>query len=302
MDPRKNDRKLWDFIHTLEKFAKKIAKGPKDEAAEETVFDNHRSKDRYSDNIVIGYWRMFDSKDNLPWPVANSAKEDQSDLIEKAEKLLKDQFRIVYKGLSRCRLCRKENGAGESIFRFRGNNYVIPDGYIHLLKKHNVAMDSQLKEILNNLDEVISLKPKERNFEKLIEIEGTKSLKKRKEKYVEKMMKEAEKRGKREANAFNIFVKIASSHDWVRVDRPEVELYERPSLMASRDSDDSSRSSSSQSSASSLSIELSSSSSSKSSRGKRRSSSSSGKRKFPSHYSSSSSSRSNRKKSSRGRK
>jgi hypothetical protein len=80
-------------------------------------------------------------------PIENSATEDQTQLIEllKNAFLATDTVRHNFRGHSYCRICgNTRNGYSE----FEFGNFSVPEGYLHYLRDHNVAIDPDLKEYL----------------------------------------------------------------------------------------------------------------------------------------------------------
>lgn len=93
----------------------------------------------------IGFWK---GHGNWPMPVKNSAKFDQTKIINKIKEIQKIGRVINYRGHSGCRLCGKMNGSKE----YAIDHYVWPEGYLHYLKDHNVAVDKEFGEYVNKCD------------------------------------------------------------------------------------------------------------------------------------------------------
>ena len=108
-----------------------------------------------SKQIVIGYWKnkndtWNDSYDGqiLSLPVENSATINQSDIIQRLKHKMENGFMVGYRGFSHCRLCGIKNGTRELEIIIDNTKYSIPEGYLHYLEHHNVAVDPLLFEIL----------------------------------------------------------------------------------------------------------------------------------------------------------
>ena len=102
-----------------------------------------------SEDIVIGYWGHKDGGDNLPRPMANTARPDQAKIIAKLKVAMDSGYLNYYRGASECRLCGQQNGYKElEIIRGR-TKYRIPDGYLHYLEDHQVGYDPMLLEALD---------------------------------------------------------------------------------------------------------------------------------------------------------
>ena len=74
---------------------------------------------------------------------------DQKDIIKKIEKIQKVAHEKHYRGYSECRVCWYErNGSKEYFIDY----FVWPEGYIHYLKDHNVAVDKEFGEYVDKFD------------------------------------------------------------------------------------------------------------------------------------------------------
>lgn len=101
----------------------------------------------------IGYWRDAAEAHGLspayPLPVANTASPTEAALVTQFEAFLKANATLTHAfGSSTCRLCGRANGCGEYTFSFGKVDYVVPDGYFHYLRDHNVAIDPVVAEII----------------------------------------------------------------------------------------------------------------------------------------------------------
>lgn len=107
---------------------------------------NENAKD-----VAIGYWGWVTKPDSgYPYPVENSVTdpEKQNRIISLLEYNFKHGYIVRFRGWSNCRLCGKQNGTGELQVIINGTKYVIPQGYLHYLKDHNVAGDDRILDIL----------------------------------------------------------------------------------------------------------------------------------------------------------
>lgn len=104
---------------------------------------------------IIGYWKennnninnkKYEFYKNLKLPIENSATENQVEIIKLLEQKEKDidTDNDFYLGYSICRICNKKNGCCEYFDEY----YRWPEGYIHYLKEHNVAIDDEFKKYL----------------------------------------------------------------------------------------------------------------------------------------------------------
>lgn len=108
----------------------------------------------------IGYWRRNDLHQCFPFcecykypiPVSHDTILDQAEMINKSVQVL-DKFATTqgYRGYSPCRLCpNKRNGFAEYSIGYNGVTYIIPMGYFHYLRDHNVKIDDELVEIVEH--------------------------------------------------------------------------------------------------------------------------------------------------------
>jgi hypothetical protein len=100
-----------------------------------------------SNDIKIGYWAS-EFEEDLPLPVADTAKPDQAEVIEKLRGLMNTGYLASYRGSSKCRLCGQFNGSKELEIIRGSTKYRIPEGYIHYLEIHNVGYDDRLLEVV----------------------------------------------------------------------------------------------------------------------------------------------------------
>ena len=111
----------------------------------------------------IGYWRRTDEHNCFPFckcseypiPCPHHEQLDQEEIIEKTICMLKNYSIEIesYFGSSPCRLCdNDENGSEEYVILFNGYQYVIPFGYFHYLRDHNVKIDDTLLKIVDHYD------------------------------------------------------------------------------------------------------------------------------------------------------
>lgn len=90
--------------------------------------------------ILVGFWNDADNNyPHLPLPVSEQSDPFWFKVKERfinRLKLIPIKRHFHYKGYSHCRLCRKltNTGSGEFII----DNYVLPDGYFHYLRRHSV--------------------------------------------------------------------------------------------------------------------------------------------------------------------
>lgn len=116
--------------------------------------------------IKIGYW----SKTGSEIQVDSISSIEKSIIISRLEQVRKEIpipfFKITddrkikkevktfsfgakvtykgYRGSSRCRLCGCRNGSLEYRVHINGQVLVVPEGYVHYLRDHNVVVDKRL--------------------------------------------------------------------------------------------------------------------------------------------------------------
>ena len=115
-------------------------------------------------STILGYWRQsaagrgsMDVEHKrkhgslLPWPVALGEKWDGQDEfcaeVELLCSIVKTPTRFM--GFSRCRICQQPNGSRE----YRGNDYCITEGYLHLVRDHNVQPTDKERQSVSDLFE-----------------------------------------------------------------------------------------------------------------------------------------------------
>lgn len=112
-----------------------------------------------TDNIIyIGYWRrredgtkeFFGDDNTLPFPEADKLTDEEVlcvlarlDDLEKCIHV-KD---IVYRGSSKCRICKCINGSREFVLERGGKMYHWPEGLRHYVEEHRVALPTLLWQI-----------------------------------------------------------------------------------------------------------------------------------------------------------
>lgn len=106
--------------------------------------------------IKIGFWDNKPKKyfgkivDNCNYPVENSAKEDQTNLINKLIEIEKIAPFIDKLCFEKCKLCDQTNNVKE----YRYNGMIFREDYRHYLETHNIEMDSIMKtklfEVIEN--------------------------------------------------------------------------------------------------------------------------------------------------------
>lgn len=121
-----------------------------------------------SNHIFIGFWgdKRSNGENIMPWdtmgrrplPKANSAKTDQTNIINAIKNVQQVARRTSYMGFSCCRICASHNGCEE----YAIDNFVWPAGYVHYLEEHNVAVDKDFANYVLNFDPSI---PHDTTFE-----------------------------------------------------------------------------------------------------------------------------------------
>lgn len=109
-------------------------------------------------NLICLYWKdikynSYDSK-RFSIPIANSwnvTEEYKKIVIEAIETVYNNGYVTSYHGDSYCRICDVNNGSSESKVEFGDVSFVIPSGYIHYLKKHNVKPDERLMKYIDGI-------------------------------------------------------------------------------------------------------------------------------------------------------
>jgi len=99
--------------------------------------------------ILIGYWR---SETDAAWPDPRAFIDDAWDNRERRSVYLylgSGIFERAYRGLSPCRLCRKQNGHRE----FTDGTYLWPEGLAHYVLEHAVRLPNVfVQHALNRLN------------------------------------------------------------------------------------------------------------------------------------------------------
>ncbi len=88
---------------------------------------------------IVGYWGTWGNDIKLPKP--NSANYDVSSV---ADKLKNSDYLRGYRGVSTCRICRENVGAGE----LTNYEYVFPEGLHHYVEEHEIELPNFLIESL----------------------------------------------------------------------------------------------------------------------------------------------------------
>jgi hypothetical protein len=105
----------------------------------------------------VGFWKRIKEKNenDMPWetpwfdmPIADSAAEDQTYLLQLLDKKEKSATKRCYFGVSTCRICNCSNGSSE----YSIDGFTWPCGYKHYLEAHNVACDNDFKQYLVHSD------------------------------------------------------------------------------------------------------------------------------------------------------
>jgi hypothetical protein len=82
-----------------------------------------------------GHWKASESEgSDLPWPVSQPDWSDKGKFLTALAETESKAERVVYRGLSHCRLCGRVNGH----VAFRMNVWEWPEGFKHYLADHDV--------------------------------------------------------------------------------------------------------------------------------------------------------------------
>ena len=102
----------------------------------------------------IGYWKTYkEESSDLPWPTEGRISDE---IRQKCvDFLLNGKYREAWMGMSRCRICGKNNGSSD----LSHDEFYYPEGYVHYIRDHNIMPDIDL------LTKIIS-KDKNENFKK----------------------------------------------------------------------------------------------------------------------------------------
>jgi hypothetical protein len=100
--------------------------------------------------VIIGY---FNDKNNtypeFPFPeIETNPGSEYRQTVMELTKFLSDKPRRAYKGWSTCRICGEHNGSEEYQFLHRKVQYIIPVGYLHYLKEHQIKIDPNVFMLL----------------------------------------------------------------------------------------------------------------------------------------------------------
>jgi hypothetical protein len=89
-----------------------------------------------------GHWRASrDETSDLPWPTPEHGWAERSAFLAKLAMIELDAERVVYRGLSLCRICGRVNGH----VAFRMMEWEWPAGYRHYLSHHDVRPTQQFE-------------------------------------------------------------------------------------------------------------------------------------------------------------
>jgi hypothetical protein len=98
-----------------------------------------------NNNKSFGSFGIFVDDDNsTDFPIQNSAKEDNSNLVDVLTKIQNKAHVESYFGCSTCRICGEDNGCLEYAY----DKFIWPEGYIHYIKDHHVEIDKEFKDFL----------------------------------------------------------------------------------------------------------------------------------------------------------
>lgn len=101
--------------------------------------------------IEIGYWNDARNRfPEYPLPIANP-KRDVSKELAALNKIFSKATKMFYKGWSTCRICSAAIGSAEYEIKFKGNIYVIPEGYAHYVEHHFIKVDPIVFEIARSI-------------------------------------------------------------------------------------------------------------------------------------------------------
>lgn len=104
-------------------------------------------------SVGEGFWRQTKaSGTSLPYPEQGSSGIS-SEFKKKLEAIQKDTRMSRYCGLSKCRICHKDNGSGEYKIHTVYNGVEVelrwPEGYMHYLTKHKIKPSREFMEMIN---------------------------------------------------------------------------------------------------------------------------------------------------------
>lgn len=107
----------------------------------------------YNKKIIYLYWKeQGDENSNFDLPVENSwISADKEKVIKEINFLYNQGSKTGFHGSSICRICGKTNGNFESVVTLGNIIFIIPSGYIHYLKDHNVMPNVTLMEYIDGL-------------------------------------------------------------------------------------------------------------------------------------------------------
>lgn len=101
---------------------------------------------------TVGYFRnSLEETSDLPFPVENSCTI-HSKLMRKFISNLSslifysrdNGYYNIYKGYSKCRICNEIVGNEEYAIKVKDKFFLVPEGYLHYIKKHNIQPDMDL--------------------------------------------------------------------------------------------------------------------------------------------------------------
>ena len=96
-----------------------------------------------------GHWRLPDVPEDVrPWPQPDYTWRERADFLEMLSRVEAKAECIMYRGLSICRICKKQNGYEA----FRLMEWEWPAGYRHYLADHAVRPTTEFEAFIRSKD------------------------------------------------------------------------------------------------------------------------------------------------------
>lgn len=97
--------------------------------------------------LYEGHWRSFVGESSeLHWPMPDPQWGERATFLARLDRIEAVAPRILYRGISMCRLCGERNGHAA----FRSARWEWPAGFRHYLAEHDVQPSPEFERFINN--------------------------------------------------------------------------------------------------------------------------------------------------------
>jgi len=95
--------------------------------------------------LYEGHWRQsIDEDSEWPWPTPDPDWPGRGVFLERLARIESSAYRVIYRGISRCRVCGESNG--HEAFRLR--RWEWPAGFRHYVTEHGVRPSADFEALL----------------------------------------------------------------------------------------------------------------------------------------------------------